>query len=129
MDYLALKHLHMGCAALSIMLFVLRASLQLAGVAWRRHAILRIAPHCVDTVLLAAAIGLTLILQQYPFSAGWLTAKLLALVAYVLLGRQALRPGISRRRNAAFFFAALLAASYIVAVAITHSASLGQLQG
>lgn len=115
----------MSCAAVSIALFALRSSLQLAGVDWRRWKLLRIAPHLVDTVLLAAAIWLALLLQQYPFSANWITAKLLALVAYVLLGRQALRPGLPLGRAAAFFTAALLAVAYIVAVAITHSASLG----
>ena len=56
MNYLTIKTLHMWCAGLSIGLFTLRGSLQLAGVEWRRWRALRIAPHVVDSVLLGAAI-------------------------------------------------------------------------
>jgi len=129
MDYLTIKSLHMWCAGLSIGLFTLRGCLQLAGVGWRRWRVLRIAPHLVDTVLLSAAIWLATLLQQVPFVHGWITAKVLALVAYILLGRQALKVGQTPRRASAFFIAALLCVAYIVAVAITHSASLGLITG
>lgn len=127
MDYLTIKSLHMHCAAISISLFALRGSLQLAGVDWRRWRVLRVAPHLVDSVLLAAAIWLAAWLQQIPFVQGWITAKLLALIAYILLGREALRAGQPRGRAALFFVAALMCVSYIVGVAITHSAGLGLL--
>ncbi|MBV8647548.1 SirB2 family protein, partial [Paludibacterium sp.] len=93
MDYFIVKDVHMTCAALSIGLFALRGGLQLAGVAWRRSMLLRIAPHVIDTTLLTAALWLISQLHQYPFVDGWLTAKFVALVAYVLLGKLALRQG------------------------------------
>lgn len=125
MDYLATKYLHMSCAALSITLFTLRGGLHLAGFDWRRSRLLRFAPHLVDTILLAAAVRLAMLLSQYPFTADWLTAKLLALIAYVLLGKQALKRNNSLARCVGFLLAALASVAYIVAVAITHSASLG----
>lgn len=125
MDYLATKYLHMSCAALSITLFALRGSLQLAGVDWRRSRLLRVTPHLIDTVLLLAAVRMTMLLSMYPFTASWLTAKLLALVAYVLFGKQALRRDNSVARTAGFLFAASTSVTYLLAVAITRSASLG----
>ena len=90
MNYAAVKSLHITCVALSIGLFSLRGVLQWQDVPWRRWRVLRIAPHVVDTVLLGSALWLCWIIGQYPFVQGWLTAKVLALVAYILLGRAAL---------------------------------------
>jgi len=125
MTYLIVKYLHVSCVTLSISLFALRGSLQLAGVDWRRWKSLRIAPHMVDTVLLGAATWLALMLHQYPFVNAWLTAKLLALLAYILLGKQALKAGQSPARAAVAGVAALFCIVYIVSVATTHSATLG----
>jgi len=125
MSYFAIRDVHVTCVILSISLFVLRGGLQLAGVDWRRWKPLRFLPHLVDTLLLSSAIWLACLLHQYPFVDAWLTAKFLALVAYVLLGRQALRVGTQTLRRALFFGAAVLSVSYIVGVALTHSASWG----
>lgn len=125
MDYLAIRHMHMGFAAISIALFALRGGLALAGADWRAWRPLRWLPHLNDTALLLAAITLAWVSGQYPFQQGWLTAKVLALVVYVVLGRQALRPGLRPARRAAWFMAALGSVFYIVAVAITRSPTLG----
>ena len=45
----------------------------------------RIAPHIVDTVLLVTAFAMAWMIGQYPFTAGWLTAKFVALIAYLVL--------------------------------------------
>ncbi|HSD37189.1 MAG TPA: SirB2 family protein [Rhodocyclaceae bacterium] len=120
--YMSIKHVHITCVALSISLFTLRGTLQLAGVEWRRWRVLRIAPHIVDSVLLGSAIGLAMTLHQYPFVNGWLTAKLLALFAYVWLGKRALGTD-ARGEGLVWFAAALLTVAYIVGVAVTHSPS------
>lgn len=125
MNTLALLHVHVACVIISVGLFVLRGVLQCAGCDWRCRKSLRILPHVVDTVLLASAAGLAVMLHQYPFAQAWLTAKLVALVVYVLLGRQALRRAVSRIRNALFLSAALLVVTYIVGVAVTRSALWG----
>lgn len=127
MDHSTLRAVHIGCAGISIGLFVLRGAMQGAGIDWRRWRWLRIAPHVNDTLLLAAAIALAVTTAQYPFVQAWLTAKVLALCAYVALGRVALKREMPPTRRGAAFIAALASVAYIVGVAVTRSASLGLL--
>ena len=127
MDYLTVRAVHVGCAAISISLFAARGAMQLGGVDWRRWRWLRIAPHLNDTVLLGAAVTLALMSAQYPFVQNWLTAKVLALCAYVALGRVALGMDVPPRRRRVAFAAAMLSVGYIVGVALTRSVSLGAL--
>jgi uncharacterized membrane protein SirB2 len=112
--YLLVKYVHVGSVVLSLAGFVARGGLMLAGSPLLQARFVRVAPHVVDTVLLASAIWLSWALQQYPFVHGWLTAKVLGLLAYIVLGAVALR---GRRPTA--FAGALLAAAYVVAVALT----------
>ena len=120
--YLLVKSLHVGCAALSISGFAVRGTMMLAGSPLLHHRFVRVAPHVVDTVLLASAVWLAWALGQAPIAQGWLTAKVLGLIAYVLLGALALRPGRTKAVRAAAFVAALLTAGYIVSVALTRDA-------
>jgi uncharacterized membrane protein SirB2 len=118
--YLFAKSLHVGSAMLSICGFAARGVLMLRGSPLLQSRVVRVAPHVVDTVLLASAIWLAWAIGQAPFVHGWLTAKVLALVAYVVLGSLALRPGRPRGVRVAAFAAALATAAYIVAVALTR---------
>jgi len=118
--YLAVRWLHVGCAALTIAGFAARGVLMLRGSALLQHRFVRIAPHVVDTLLLASAVWLAWFLGQAPFVHGWITAKVLALLAYIVLGTIALKRGRTRGVRAGAFAAALAAAAYIVAVALTR---------
>jgi len=91
--YLFAKSLHVGSAVLSICGFAARGALMLRGSPLLQNRVVRVVPHVVDTVLLASAIWLAWAIGQAPFVHGWLTAKVLALVVYVVLGSLALRPG------------------------------------
>lgn len=124
-SYADIRLLHISCASLSISLFLLRGALQFSGIDWRRWRLLRVVPHVNDTVLLGAAIALSLYSHQYPLAQGWLTAKVLALLLYIGLGSMAFRAGRPRAQQAMAFGAALLTVVYIVAVAISRSATLG----
>lgn len=125
MDYATIRLLHISCASLSISLFLLRGALQFAGIDWRRWRVLRIAPHINDTVLLSAAIALSWISHQLPLQQNWLSAKVGALLLYIVLGHIAFRAGAPRARQALAYAAALATVAYIVTVAITRSATLG----
>jgi uncharacterized membrane protein SirB2 len=63
---------------------------------------------------------LTTIIHQYPFSTGWLTTKVVLLLAYIVLGSIALKRGRSKRIRVAAFVAALLTVGFIVSVAQAH---------
>jgi uncharacterized membrane protein SirB2 len=119
MDYLQLKHFHMGCAALSGSLFLLRGTWMLRASSMLQAKWVRITPHVVDTLLLASAIGLAVWSHQYPGQQPWLTAKLLALFGYIVLGTIALKRGRTNGQRQAAFAAALALFAYIVIVAVT----------
>lgn len=121
MEYLMLKHFHMSFAVLSGCLFVVRGVWMLSASAMLQQRWVKIAPHVVDTLLLASAIGLALWSHQYPGQQPWLTAKLVALVGYIGLGTVALKRGKTPQVRAAAFVAALLLFLYIIAVARTKS--------
>ncbi len=125
MNYLAVKHAHMGFVYLTITLFVLRGLLQFAGIDWRRWRLLRILPHVNDTLLLTAAIWMSVTSHQYPFVAGWLTAKVIGLLAYIGFGKLALHRTAPLRLRLPAFMAAIASVSYVVLAAITRSPWLG----
>ena len=125
MDYSTVRSIHLASVAVSITLFILRGGLQMASVNWRRWHWLRIVPHVNDTMLLSAAIALTIMSSQYPGVQPWLTAKVVALFVYIAAGCLALRPGLSPARQLGAFAVAVLMVTYIVGVALTRSPTLG----
>lgn len=114
------KSLHVGCVILSLGGFAARGLLMLADSPVLNARMVRIVPHVVDTLLLASALWLAWMLRQYPFVHGWLTAKVVGLVVYIVLGAIALRRGRSKRTRIAALVGAALTAFYIIAVALTH---------
>lgn len=114
------RHFHMACAAASLALFVTRGVWMLRGSPMLQRRWVRVVPHLVDTLLLASALTLAATIRQYPFVDAWLTAKVIALLAYIGLGTVALKRGRTVRVRTAAFIAALLVFGYIVAVARTH---------
>ena len=80
----------------------------------------RIAPHVIDTLLLASALTMAFWSGQYPFVQPWLTAKVLALLAYIGIGTVALKRGRTKRTRTIAFVAALAVFAYIVRVAVTR---------
>ena len=124
MNYLALKHLHITFAALSGSFFLLRGLWMLLESPMLQRRWVKIVPHAVDTLLLVSALGLVFWSGQYPFVQTWLTAKVLALVAYIVLGTVALKRGKTRGVRTFALVAALATFAYIVAVALTRRADV-----
>lgn len=119
-DYATLKLLHMGLAATSLSLFLLRGSWALRNSPQLQQRWVRVLPHVIDSLFLGSGIALAITIHQYPFVHAWLTAKVLALVAYIVLGSLALKRARSVQARGGALVAALLVFAYIVGVAITH---------
>ena len=118
--YLAVKYVHVISVVLSLTGFFLRGILMmrdssLLGARW-----IKVVPHINDTVLLVAALLLAAMSGQYPFVVGWVTAKVLGVIAYIILGALALRDASTRRMRIACWFASLAVFGWIVSVALTR---------
>lgn len=111
--------LHVTCAMISLALFCLRGVLSASEIDWRKWRLLRWLPHANDAVLLGAAVFLVASLPLSPLQQPWLIVKIAGVIVYILLGRQALKPGLPRRRRLPWFLGALVAAGYVVALALT----------
>jgi len=115
--YLALKHFHITCVVLSGAGFALRGWWSIRASVLLQAVLVRRLPHVIDSCLLGSAIALAWMSGQYPLVHGWLTAKVLGLLAYIGLGLLALKPARPRGVRLAAFAAALTVFSYIVSVA------------
>jgi uncharacterized membrane protein SirB2 len=118
--YPQIKAVHVHAIGLSFAIFFLRGLLMLARSKLSHHALLRYASYSVDTVLLTAALMLATMLHQYPFVHGWLTAKVLLLIAYIVLGALALKRAKTYQAQVLAFIAACLTFAMIFAIARAH---------
>lgn len=121
--YPLLKAIHVACATLSIAGFVLRFTLMLRGSPALHSRVARVLPHGVDTLLLASALAMAWQIGALP---GWLVTKIVALLAYIVLGTIALKRGRTHAGRVVAGVAAIAVFGYIVSVALTKS-SLGLL--
>ena len=119
--YPQIKFVHVAAVILSGSLFALRGLLMLARSRFSNHPALRYLSYAIDTTLLTAALMLVTIVHQYPFVQGWLTVKVLLLVAYIVLGTLALKRGRTRAAQVTCYFAALLVFAFIASVALAHN--------
>jgi len=122
MSYLAIKYVHVGAVIVSFSLFFLRGLWMMAAPEKLAARWVRVVPHVIDTDLLVSAIALGVMTAQYPFVQSWLTAKVLALLLYILLGTVAIRHGRTRRVRIVAWILALVVFGYMVAVARTRFA-------
>lgn len=118
MSYIALKHLHITAAALSLLLFIIRAYWSVTGSAALQKKLIRMSPHVIDTILLICGLAMA---WTIGFNQSWIWAKLVALVMYIGVGTVAIKRG---KTPASRLIAALIAVvifSYIVGVALQRS--------
>lgn len=119
MDLLAIKHLHMSLALLSLAGFVLRGVLHLRQSPWVRRRFARVAPHLVDTALLLTGLWLAWLWRMHEALQPWLVAKLVALLVYIGLGMLAFRFARGAGRRGLAWTAAICVFLYMFAVART----------
>lgn len=122
MPYMAIKHAHMMFAIISITLFMLRAWLAIPSPARVNNKLLKIAPHVIDTLLLALGIWLAVLTSQIPFgNSPWLTAKVIGLVLYIIVGTIAIKRGKTRHQRLIATLASIAIFAYIYGVAMSKS--------
>ncbi len=119
--YLEIKILHMTAALLSIGGFFIRGLWMMADSALLQRRWVKIAPHVIDTLFLLSGLTLMFYVHQYPFVHDWLTAKVLGLIAYIVVGTIALKRGPTKGIRIVAWLAALMIFAYIVGVARTHN--------
>ncbi len=85
----------------------------------RQHRMVKVIPHCIDTVLLVSAIILAVSWHLNPLHHPWLLLKIVALFAYIGCGFVAFRFGKNRQIRAFFWILALLILAGIFVLAFT----------
>ncbi|MCW8889297.1 MAG: SirB2 family protein [Sedimenticola sp.] len=121
MIYYWIKNLHISTVIFTVCFFSLRLIWMMNRSGLVNRGWVRKLSQFNDTLLLIAGISLALLSHQYPLVAPWLTAKLVALLVYIILGMFALKWAGSRRSRMAYGVMALICVSYMILVALTRN--------
>ena len=89
--YQYIKWLHMACAALTALSFILRGIWMINESPVFLQRWTKILPHVIDTLLLLSALLLLWLAGWNPAVNSWLLAKIIALLLYIGLGMLAFR--------------------------------------
>ena len=125
MSYLLLKMIHVSSVVISYSLFFLRGIWLMQDSNNLRQRWVKVLPHVIDTILLTSAIALAVLIQQDPLNNAWLTAKVIGLLIYILLGMIAIRFGKKKKTRIAAWIGAQCVFIYIVLVALSKNPLLG----
>lgn len=121
------KHLHMTMAVLSVLFLILRFAFGMRNAANLQRSWLKVLPHLVDFLLVVSILGMLVTLGVSPFSAPWMTEKLVLFVLYIVFSVVtvlALRAKMSRSLRVPGFALALASWLWLIHVAMTKSAVL-----
>ena len=124
MSFAAIKIIHIISMILSYILFSLRGIWMIQGSSLLKLRWVKVLPHVIDTILLASAISLVAMIQQYPGFNIWISAKIGALFLYILLGMVAFRFGKTQKIKTISWILAQIVFFYIVLVALTKNPTL-----
>ena len=119
MEYYSLvKHLHIITATLSLIGFLLRGFWMIKESPLLHLKPVKIFPHINDTLLLGAAIYLSVLSELYPFVESWLGAKVILLIGYIIAGIFALKRGKTKKSRITAFIIALICIGLIFVIAL-----------
>lgn len=124
MSFAAIKIIHIISIILSYILFTLRGIWMIQGSPLLKLRWVKILPHVIDTILLVSAIALVAMIQQYQGFNIWISAKIGALLLYILLGMVAFRFGKTQKIKTISWIFAQIVFFYIVLVALTKNPTL-----
>jgi uncharacterized membrane protein SirB2 len=117
---MVLKYVHVTSVVLSISGYLVRGVWMMRESRWLQKTWVKLSPHFIDSTLLISAILLAIQTQQYPFVQDWLTAKVVALIAYIVVGAIGLKYGKTKKIRIGAWFGAIAIFLYIVLVALTR---------
>jgi len=118
--YIVIKHIHVTTAILSLLGFALRGWWMATENQFLQNKLVKIFPHINDTLLLGAAIYLSIMSAIYPFVEGWLGVKVVLLVVYIVAGTIALKKGKTKKIRLTAFAIALSSVSIIFFLAYSR---------
>ncbi len=119
--YPHIKWVHVACVLASGMLFAVRGLLVQVGHGGVARGIpVDVLGYAIDTALLTTALMLLSIVPGALFANGWLTFKLVLLVAYVALAVLTMKRASVPRARLTFYVAALATYVYVLGVARMH---------
>ena len=107
--------LHTVSAFLSLLLLVIRGSMQLAQQDWRAYKLLKIAPHLVDTLLISSALILAF---TFGFNL-WVVAKFICFTIYVICAIKFFNKKVAKS-SAVFFLFSLLGLITAIYLGYSH---------
>jgi len=122
-DHLLLKNIHLSCITLTFILYSLRGIWMLKDSPLLNQRWPKIVSPIIDTTLLISGIMMAMNLQQYPGTHHWLTAKLIALLFYIVIGSIALKRGKTKKIRTIALFVSWGIFAYIILVALNRTAT------
>lgn len=123
MEYI--KTIHISFAILTIISFSLRGIWMLMNSPLLRSGPVRIVPHIIDALLLFSGIVLLINYTGHYYGYGWLSAKLVAVILYIVTGAIALKYGKTMSVRIAALIVSWCLLAFIVSLALTRSVTMG----
>lgn len=119
--YTIVLKVHLAVVALSILLFICRAGLSFKQSPQANSNVLVLGAKFLMLLILLSAGTLCYITGQYPGADGWLTEKLIALIAYIAVSVIALKPDHSTAVRALLTVLTIVIFLFIGMVAGRHA--------
>jgi len=116
-----IKLIHVSMVTITTCFFIIRFFWMIKYPGLLQRAWVKRFPPIIDTILLASGITMAVLSHQYPFQQPWLTAKVVALVAYIILGMVALKLGSTMCVRIVAGIFALASVGYIISSALSRN--------
>ncbi len=116
-----IKLIHISMVTITTCFFIVRFFWMIKYPELLQRTWVKKFPPIIDTTLLVSGITMAVLSHQYPLQQPWLTAKVVALVAYIVLGMVALKLGSTLRIRIIAGIFALASVSYIISAALSRS--------
>ena len=119
--YMIIKHLHLTLVAVIIIVFAIQGFQLFSNGQQKYRKILTIIHHISGTLLLISGLTLAWLLGKYPFISEWVTVKLIALLAYIVVTSIALKRAKTTFVKVLALTGSLLIMAYIIHTALTRN--------